>query len=303
MAHRRSVSDRGICPAASFKTPMSPYFADHNAESVVSIVQRGKLTSGTNTVRFSCCGVRIAVEFDSHIPTSNIRSVLPPEFREFQDEEADHHFSLVGAGRTPHGEQMYRIGEGSTIAASPVCFGQAMVALHKTIRHCVAEYAWDRVFIHAGVVAWKGRGIICPGPSFAGKSTLIRSMLNSGATYYSDEYAVFDSNGYAHPFPVPICLREADGRGQIIAADHVGTAPLNPSLVLFALYRKNGWWQPSTLTPGQTLLRLLQNSVSMRRNPHAVLKVLKEVTVATKGFAGERGEAEAIKDWLEGLAF
>jgi len=128
-------------------------------------------------------------------------------------------------------------------------------------------------------------------------------MLNSGATYYSDEYAVFDGNGHAHPFPVPICLRETDGRGQTIDADRIGAQPLSPSLILFAQYRKDGSWQPGTLTPGQTLLRLLENSVSMRRNPHTVLKVLKEVTVAAKAYAGERGEADAIKDWLEGLAF
>src|SRR5258708_9874239 len=107
---------------------------------------------------------------------------------------------------------MYRSGEGSTIAASPVCFGQAMVALHKTIRHCVAEYARDRVFVHAGVVAWKGRGIICSGRSFAGKSNIIRLMLNSGAAYFSDEEAVFYTITYVHPCPVRILLHEANRR-------------------------------------------------------------------------------------------
>lgn len=196
---------------------------------------------------------------------------------------------------------MYLIGKGSTRAGTPECFAQAVVALRKNIQHCVAEYARDRIFVHAGVVGWKGRAIICPGRSFAGKSTLIRSMLNSGATYYSDEYAVFDSNGDAHPFPVPICLREADGWRQSIAADQVGAEPLRPSLILFAEYRKNRRWEPSVLTPGQTVLRLLQNSISMRMNPHPVLKGLTSVALAAKAFAGDRGEAEAIIDWIKGL--
>ena len=63
-------------------------------------------------------------------------------------------------------------------------------------------------------------------------------MLNSGATYYSDEYAVFDCNGRVHPFPLPISLRVPDGHGRSVAAARIGTEPLSTSLILFAQYRK-----------------------------------------------------------------
>jgi len=34
----------------------------------------------------------------------------------------------------------------------------------------IAEYAPRRVFVHAGVVEWKGQAIVIPGMSFSGKS-------------------------------------------------------------------------------------------------------------------------------------
>jgi len=48
----------------------------------------------------------------------------------------------------------------------------------------VAEHAPDYIFVHAGVVAWRGRAIILPGVSFAGKSSLVAELVRAGATYY-----------------------------------------------------------------------------------------------------------------------
>ena len=41
---------------------------------------------------------------------------------------------------------------------------------------------------------WRGREerLSVPGPSYNGKTTLIQEFLRRGATYYSDEFAVFD---------------------------------------------------------------------------------------------------------------
>ena len=64
----------------------------------------------------------------------------------------------------------------------------------------LAERARNRIFIHAGVVGWQGRAIVIPGRSFSGKSTLVAALLQAGATYYSDEFAVLDGRGYVHPF-------------------------------------------------------------------------------------------------------
>jgi len=80
-------------------------------------------------------------------------------------------------------------------------------SLGSAVRIAVAEYAVGRVFIHAGVVGWKGRAIIIPARSFKGKSTLTAELVRRGALYYSDEYAVLDDKARVHPFPKLLSLR------------------------------------------------------------------------------------------------
>ncbi|MEP7147984.1 MAG: hypothetical protein ABI857_03805, partial [Acidobacteriota bacterium] len=69
------------------------------------------------------------------------------------------------------------------------------------LRIVVAEHARDCVFIHAGVVGWKGKAIVIPANSFQGKTTLVAELVKNGAEYYSDEYAILDEKGLVHPFP------------------------------------------------------------------------------------------------------
>ena len=75
----------------------------------------------------------------------------------------------------------------------------------------------DVVFVHAGVVGWRGRAIVIPGRTHTGKSTLVAALLEAGAVYYSDEMAIFDSDGRVRAFPVPLVMRQEDGRARIRA--------------------------------------------------------------------------------------
>src|SRR5207237_2668254 len=75
------------------------------------------------------------------------------------------------------------------------------------LRLTVAEFAKSRVFIHAGVVGWKGKAIVIPGKSFHGKTTLTAELVKRGALYYSDEYAVLSEEGMVYPFPKTLSMR------------------------------------------------------------------------------------------------
>ena len=83
----------------------------------------------------------------------------------------------------------------------------------------IAEVARNRVFVHAGVVGWKGRAIVIPGRSYSGKSTLVSELIRAGAAYYSDEYAVFDSRGRVYPFAKPLEMRDVVRHVEEIASD------------------------------------------------------------------------------------
>ena len=48
------------------------------------------------------------------------------------------------------------------------------------VRASVGEESRDFVFLHAGVVGWKGKAIVLPGDSYKGKSTLVAELVRAG---------------------------------------------------------------------------------------------------------------------------
>ncbi|MGH9883501.1 MAG: hypothetical protein ACRD6N_18920, partial [Pyrinomonadaceae bacterium] len=176
------------------------------------------------------------------------------------------------------------------------------------LRLIVAEFARRRVFVHAGVVGWKGRAIVVPGRSFSGKSTLVAELVKAGATYYSDEYAVFDSRGRVHPFHKPLEIRaEGTFRQSRITVEDLGgrpgVKPLPVGLVLMTQYKTGARWRPRKLTAGEGVLGLLANTVSARRSPEKALASLQHVVADAEILKGARGDArqlsQAILDRLE----
>jgi len=196
------------------------------------------------------------------------------------------------------GNGLFLVKRGSCVKGLPGPLPSALRILQKEIHICVTEHSRERVFIHAGVVAWKNRAIILPGSSHAGKSTLVWSLVQAGAVYYSDEYAVFDENGFIYPFPLPISLRMQNGERRMIMPDRAGAAPLAPDLIAFVRYRPGAIWRPHALTPAQTVLQLLRHSIAIRRNPAFVFPVLTKVSLKARSFVGMRGNTAETVAWL-----
>lgn len=167
------------------------------------------------------------------------------------------------------------------------------------LRIFIAEHAKARVFVHAGVVGWNGKAIVIPGRSYCGKSTLVAALVRAGATYYSDEYAVFDSRGRVHPFAKPLELREEGKYTQtkVTVADlggHSGTKPLPVGLVLLTRFKSGSRWRPKRLTSGKGVLELLANTVSARRDPATAFATLQMVTAKADVLKGVRGDAGEV---------
>lgn len=167
------------------------------------------------------------------------------------------------------------------------------------LRLTVAEFARQRVFVHAGVVGWKGKAIVVPGRSFTGKSSLIVELIRAGATYYSDEYAVFDRYGYVHPFLKPLEIRnngEYRQRKVEVAqlGGRAGIKPIPVGLVLITEFKEHAHWKPRELSPGKGVLALFANTVSARRSPEQALGALKQVVGSARVLKGVRGEARSV---------
>jgi hypothetical protein len=171
------------------------------------------------------------------------------------------------------------------------------------LRLFVAELARHRVFVHAGVVGWKGKAIVIPGRSYSGKSTLVAALVRAGATYYSDEYAVFDAKGLVHPFSKPLEIRvEGEFAQSRVTVGELGgksgTKPLPVGLVLMTSYKRGAKWRPRKLSPGKGVLEMLFNTVSARRSPEKALSALQHVTRKAEVLKGVRGDTSAVVDAL-----
>ena len=171
--------------------------------------------------------------------------------------------------------------------------------LESDLRLFVADLARDRVFVHAGVVAWKGKAVVIPGRSYSGKSTLVAELIRAGATYYSDEYAVFDKRGRVHPFPKDLEMRVTGDwlqtrQGAESFGSRTGTRPIPVGKILVTEYKSGNKWRPRQLSAGKAVLALLSNTVSARRHPEKVLATLQKVVAEARTFHGRRGEAQEI---------
>lgn len=174
-------------------------------------------------------------------------------------------------------------------------------AFESHLQITVAEWSPIRAFVHAGVVEWKGKAIVIPGLSFSGKTTLVKHLVQAGAKYCSDEYAVLDRRGWVHPYPRPLGLRSEDSaRTERIPIEDLGgviaSRPLPVNLIVSTTFKAGAIWRPRRLSAGKGVLELLSHTVSARRRPSLALTALPKAAAHATILKGVRGEADRIAD-------
>ena len=250
----------------------------------------------TVTIAAQCFGVRIGVQC-RRIDAQAVSNHLPMGYKLIDPVDKQHLFILAPE---PHDDSLFSVKRWrSRKAVVPQKFSAALKTLQKQVHLCVAEHTSTHVFIHAGVILWKNRLIVFPGSSYAGKSTLVWALVQAGAVYYSDEYAVFDEDGYVHSFALPLNLRLEDGSRRMIRPAIIGTDRQYSDLIVFAKYRPGAVWNPHQVSPATAVMGLIKHSIAIRRNPELVIPVLKRVSLQSQSFMGVRGESEHFLYWLE----
>ena len=223
---------------------------------------------------------------------------LPPAWRPSAKAEADVLYSLVvgGGGAGRGARRLSLLYEGASLVARSLDAGAVLERFESALRLYVAGRSPRRVFVHAGVVGWRGRAILIPGRSLSGKTTLVAELVRAGALYYSDEYAVLDAGGRVHPYARPLAVREGEGLGQTPRraeefGGRAGAGPLPVGLVVVTAYERGRRWRPRPLPAGEGVLELLSNTVSIRRSPRRAVAALTKAAGQAVFLAGRRGEA------------
>ena len=245
-------------------------------------------------IAFNSFGVRIGIRTTQVGLCPVLQRLLPPASKP-SSPIVDRLFSL-----TTHRDVDRRIEHtlyrGARKLASLDEIDPLLKLLEMDIRRVVASSSPSKVFVHAGVVGWRGRAIVLPGYSMSGKSTLVAELVKLGATYYSDEFAVLDEAGYVHPFAKPLSLRkaasfEAEEREIESLGGRKGNKAIPVGVIALARYIPDRRWQPHILSRGRGLLGLLSHSIATRLDPSRVTRTLGQAVDQAVIVRSERGEA------------
>lgn len=304
-----SVS-RQVHPASPAQgIAVSPPLSATGLRHVVDVNGRGVVH-----LRFLSFGVRVGLWWDSgvleHLDPIDVLSPLPPGWQPAGDGPVDVTFRVEHRDRatSPIGVEGFHLFEdGAFVALGAVHhrMEHLLAVLESRLHASIAARAPRHLFLHAGVVGWHGQAIVLPGASRSGKSTLVAALVDAGASYFSDEFAVIDRAGTVHPFPRRLVARNAASG----VADRInlgGRAPLgSPEVVampigLVALtgYQHGAAWNASALDEASAMLSLCEHALSMERDPGRCLATLRQIVTTSTVVHGTRGEAADAADQL-----
>jgi hypothetical protein len=259
-------------------------------------------------VAFSSHGARIGIRTDDPALLDTLCKRLPPRARLAESPVVDYLYSFsTGATRSSLANGDKRVKRytlaylGTMRLARALSADESLDALESWLHFNVASVARRFLFVHSGVVGWKGRAILLPGRSMSGKSTLVSALLQQGATYLSDEYAVLDARGSVHPYAKPLSLRRADGQTLWQERHHpeewgakTQTRSLPVALIALTRYKEGARWRPRALSPGQAVLDLLDQTVLARVRPDFALPILSYVAESARSVTSRRPDATEI---------
>jgi hypothetical protein len=247
---------------------------------------------------FIAYGVRIGIRVSKRRYMRRLEKLLPPGWKPLRSPCVDHMISLRVGGSRPNSKirRFHLLYVDSARASRSMDLDEVLRVLEFSLQFLVSLEAKNRLFVHAGVVAWKNKAIVVPGKSFSGKTTLVDALVRAGATYYSDEFAVLDSNGRVHAYPKAITLREKRSihspKKRRRTKSNRRLRPLPIGIIVVSRFQDGSSWRPRPLSPARAVLALLANTVPARVNPQFALATLRKALGTAQVLKGNRSEAE-----------
>lgn len=266
---------------------------------------------GAIRVAFESYGVRIGLQLPDADVLDRMVESLPPVWNIIDQRRIDVLFRVAlnrAETRLP-GDRDVRYGfwRDDKVVSSAMTLETAQIIVESVLQETIAERADPWLFVHAGVVGWKGTAIVLPGESFAGKSTLVAALVAAGATYYSDEYAVFDADGRVVPFARCVSLRD----GPFGPAARINLAHHSPGqksaehrlpvgIVAFTKFEPGATWNCGELSPARGIMELCRHTIAIRQRPMEALTIFNSVAGGAHFLLGTRGEAASAANWCLG---
>jgi hypothetical protein len=193
------------------------------------------------------------------------------------------------------------VGEQLQLSVEDVVVTSASRAIHlvpaliRVVDEAVIQRLTGLRAVHAGTVVLGGRALLLPGATHAGKSSLVAELLRRGATYFSDEYALIDSQGRVHPYPRPLLLRNGCPEQVPMLAGEcnapVGDAPAPIGWILALEYQPAETWSVAAVPQSEGLLTLLRNTPHVLADSPDMVAAFQRAVAGATCYAGRRTEA------------
>jgi hypothetical protein len=188
--------------------------------------------------------------------------------------------------------------------------------------HVNSECVWrtgDYFLIHAGaVVTPRGRGVLLPGASGTGKTTLTAALVRAGFGYLSDEAGAIDPvSRRLFPYPKALTFKEQklrdrladmatclegspiDGQWHVRADEIRPGAVAGPCEVGYVIRPRYEAGAPTRITPmttAETALCLMENALTLDSYRGRGLRLAGDIARAARGFTLVSGDLdEAVR--------
>lgn len=256
-------------------------------------------SSGVSASRVRAFGCTIDFGSESDVARASLEQFVFPQLPREHAGGSEPDLTL----RMEPREERFRLwvnGEPVAEAVQPRELADAAInAIDETVIRCMRGMH----AVHAGAVSIGGRGLLLPGRTHAGKSSLVAELLRRGARYFSDEYALIDPAGRVHAYPRPLLMRNGSPKQFPMLPEEcdstVESASAPVKWILFLEYKPEARWSVSEISQGVAVMSLLKNT------PHALAEAPEMVGSfdrAVRGavcLGGERGEAaDAVSEIL-----
>ena len=254
--------------------------------------------SSTHVFGVRAYGCNIQVETPSLEAYSVLERYILPSLPRMDIAADDPHIVV----RVTQVDGQFHVVVGDQVVASASSAIGMVSPLIKVLDDAVIERLTALRALHAGAVVWNQRALLLPGATHAGKSSLVAELLRRGATYFSDEFALIDAQGFVHPYPRPLLLR--NGRPQqspVLAQEfnvRVGDAPAPVGWILSLEYVPGSTWNVSSLPHGEAVLTLLKNTPHYLAELPDLVEVFQRAVAGAACFSGQRDEAVPAVDHI-----
>lgn len=246
-------------------------------------------------ITFASYGVRVAVRTDERSLVPFLDNLVPPVHGPADPRDIDNRFVFTRSDEGLYNVHYMRwagkevdAANINGVVAKNVDLDLAIALLQAQVHSSIAQEAPGHVFINAAVVEHRGSAIVLAGRGMSGRTTLAVALIEEGATFYSDMYAVLDAHGRVHPYLAP---------PEILAAAPADGLPLGA--ILFSNYAPGASWELRSLSRGQCVVELLAHTVNAQIRPEQSLQAVNAALASGPAMLrSDRGEAAATAPLL-----